>query len=59
MDQDKLWAKFEKTGKVSDYLKYCGVDVGEAAVNAVGQHPEEHHEADHRRADHPGKQQYR
>lgn len=55
MDQDKLWAKFEKTGKVSDYLKYCGVDVVDNAVNAVGQHTEDPHETDHRRPDHSGK----
>lgn len=59
MDQDKLWAKFKETGKVSDYLKYCGVDMGENAQNAVSEHSEERHETDHRRTDHTGKQQYR
>ena len=59
MDQDKLWAKFEKTGKISDYLKYCGVDMGDNALNAVTTESEERHETDHRRADHTGKQQYR
>jgi hypothetical protein len=57
MDQDKLWAKFTKTGKVSDYLKYCGVDMGDAAVNSVAQ--EDTHETNDRRTDHSGKQQYR
>ena len=62
MEQDKLWAKFTRTGKVADYLEYCGVDVG-TAVNALAtdtpKTQEAPHEADHRRADHPGKQQYR
>jgi hypothetical protein len=55
MDKDKLWARFTETGRVTDYLKYCGVDVG---VNAV-QESEEPHEVDDRCADHSGKQQYR
>ena len=58
MDKDKLWARFTETGRVTDYLKYCGVDVGTADVCAV-QQSEEPNEADDRRADHSGKQQYR
>lgn len=59
MDKDKLWARFEQTGKVSDYLRYCGADVLPFGVNAVGQESENENEADDRRADHSGKQQYR
>ncbi|MBQ3259117.1 MAG: hypothetical protein IJA68_01200 [Clostridia bacterium] len=58
MDKDKLWARFEQTGKVSDYLKYCGVDVFSSETNAV-QGSEEPNETDDRRTDHSGKQQYR
>ena len=54
MEKDKLWAKFEKTGAVSDYLKYCGVDLPQAE-NRV----EENDETDHRRTDYSPKQQYR
>ncbi len=55
MDQDRLWATFQKTGKVADYLRYCGIDVYEAgAENLVKQ--EEPHEADHRRTDRAGEQ---
>ena len=55
MERDKLWAKFTQTGKVTDYLEYCGVDIGNAAVNRVTIQ-EEPHETDHRRTDHTGKQ---
>lgn len=59
MEQDKLWAKFTRTGKVSDYLEYCGIDLvgGENAATPPTQ--EASHETDHRRADHSGKQQHR
>lgn len=55
MDQDKLWAKFTRTGKVSDYLEYCGIDRvnGENAVTPQTQ--EAPYETDHRRPDHSGK----
>lgn len=59
MDQDKLWAKFEKSGAVSDYLKYCGVDLEDAGVNAVEAQTEGGHETGHRSTDHSGKQQHR
>lgn len=58
VDKDKLWAKFEKSGKVSDYLEYCGIDIG-TGVNAVAEPTEEQDETDHRRTDHTGKQQRR
>ena len=58
MDQDKLWARFTQTGKVTDYLKYCGVDIVDAAARAE-EPSEEPHEADHRSSDYSGKQQYR
>ena len=57
MDQEKLWATFQKTGKIQDYLRYCGVDVyglGENLVSAQGMQ-EEPHEANDRRADHSRK----
>lgn len=57
MEQDKLWAKFTRTGKVQDYLEYCGIDVGTAGENAlVPPQREEHHDQNHRRPDHSGKQ---
>lgn len=59
MDKDKLWARFEQTGKVSDYLKYCGVDVMASETNAVEQESNQPNETDHRRTHHSGKQQYR
>ena len=58
MDQDKLWARFTRTGKVTDYLQYCGVDVVDESAR-VQEPSEEPHEADHRSSDHSGKQQYR
>ncbi len=53
MDQDKLWATFEKTGKVHDYLRYCGVDVYGNGENSVEK--EKPHETDDRRTDHTRK----
>ena len=58
MDQEKLWATFQKTGKVADYLRYCGIDIYENGTNSVSDR-EETNEADHRRTDRAGKQQYR
>ena len=58
MDKDKLWARFEQTGRVTDYLKYCGVDVLSSETNAA-QGSEEPNETDDRRIDHSGKQQHR
>ena len=60
MDQDKLWATFQKSGKVEDYLRYCGIDICDAE-SSVRNTPdgEATNEADHRRTDRAGKQQYR
>ncbi|MBR2407019.1 MAG: hypothetical protein IKB04_08305 [Clostridia bacterium] len=58
MDQEKLWATFQKTGKVEDYLRYCGIDVYTNTV-AEEHNGEPVHEDNHRRTDHSGKQQYR
>lgn len=61
MDQEKLWATFQKTGKVEDYLRYCGIDVYAAGANSTAEEEngETVNEADHRRTDRAGKQQYR
>ncbi len=61
MEQDKLWATFQKTGKVADYLRYCGIDIYETGTSSTAEtdHQEASHEADHRRTDRAGKQQYR
>lgn len=58
VDKDKLWARFTETGRVTDYLQYCGVDVGTSELDAV-QQSEEPNEVDDRRTHHSGKQQYR
>lgn len=55
MDQDKLWATFQKTGKVQDYLRYCGVDVYGSGENSVESKQEKQHETDDRRVDHTRK----
>lgn len=55
MDQDKLWATFQKTGKVQDYLRYCGVDVYGNGENSVESKQEKSHETDDRRIDHTRK----
>lgn len=51
MDQEKLWATFQQTGKVQDYLRYCGIDVYGAGENVVSDKDaqEETHETDNRR----------
>lgn len=54
MDQDKLWATFQKTGKVQDYLRYCGVDVYRTGENSVVE-KEKPRETDDRRTDHTRK----
>lgn len=59
MDQDKLWATFEKTGKVQDYLRYCGVDVYGSGENSVAGAKETSNETDDRCADHTRKQHRR
>lgn len=60
MDKDKLWAVFERTGRVEDYLRYCGMDVYDSGgENVVPVTKESPYETDHRRADSAGKQQYR
>ncbi len=53
MEQDKLWAAFQKSGKVEDYLRYCGIDRFDAGTNAVPVKPtqEGQHETDNRRTD--------
>lgn len=58
MEQDKLWATFQKSGSVHDYLRYCGIDVYGAGENAVSDNDtgEKSHETDHRRTDNTGKQ---
>jgi hypothetical protein len=58
MDQEKLWAAFQKTGKVEDYLRYCGIDI---YTNSVSDFESEEgiHESNDRRTDHSRKQQYR
>ncbi len=58
MDQEKLWATFQKTGKVEDYLRYCGIDVYTNSV-ADPESNEVINESNDRRTDHPRKQQYR
>ncbi|MBQ9964266.1 MAG: hypothetical protein IJP14_04015 [Clostridia bacterium] len=50
MEQEKLWATFQKTGKVQDYLRYCGIDLHETGENSVKK--EKPHETDDRRVDH-------
>lgn len=60
MEQEKLWATFQKTGKVEDYLRYCGIDSYENGTNSVAEDDgETTNESDHRRPDRTGKQQYR
>ncbi len=54
MKQGDLWDAFAKTGRIEDYLRYRGVDI----YQLVDREAEKRHEADHRRPDHPGKQQY-
>ena len=54
MDQDKLWATFQQTGKVHDYLRYCGIDVYRNE-NTVANAKEKPNETDDRRADHTRK----
>lgn len=58
MDQEKLWAAFQKTGKVEDYLRYCGIDVYTNSA-ADSESEENNHEPNDRRTDYPRKQQYR
>ena len=57
MDQEKLWATFQKTGKVEDYLRYCGIDVY-GGMNSVADEAngEAEYETDHRRTDRARKQ---
>lgn len=53
MEQDKLWAAFQKSGKISDYLRYCGIDIYETGTNAVAgeKTQEDSHETNDRRTD--------
>ena len=60
MEQEKLWAAFQKTGKVDDYLRYCGIDIYGNGTNSVAENDgETTYESDHRRTDRAGKQQHR
>ena len=63
MKRDNYGSAFAKTGRVEDYLRYCGVDIYENGVGAVSPpRPREEqppYASDNRRPDHPGKQQYR
>ena len=36
MEQEKLWAVFQKTGKVEDYLRYRGIVVTPGATDSIG-----------------------
>ncbi len=54
MKRNDLWDAFAKTGRIEDYLRYRGVDI----YQMVDREAEKRHEADHRRPDYPGKQQY-
>lgn len=67
MPHGDLWDAFVRTGRIEDYLRYRGVDIyqhmtsraqpqGLASTAGKENRP---HAADHRRPDHPGKQQYR
>ena len=65
MDQNDLWTAFKKTGRIEDYLRYCGVDIYQNMSNSL---PSQEggcsaggtvHAADDRRPNHPGKQQHR
>ena len=55
MEQDKLWATFQKTGKVQDYLRYCGIDLYASGENSVAEAKGNKDETDHRRPDYPRK----
>lgn len=61
MPRGDLWEAFAKTGRIEDYLRYCGVDIYQQPNNAIpppGKEPPPH-APDNGRPDHPGKQQYR
>ena len=53
----KLWSAFAQTGRVEDYLRYCGVDIYAAGQNTAP--PPEERRHDHRRPDPQGVQQHR
>ncbi len=57
MEQEKLWAVFQKTGKVEDYLRYCGIDIYTTGVNSTAeeQHGDAANEDHHRRPHREGK----
>lgn len=62
MKRENYWSAFAKTGRIEDYLRYCGVDIYESGVNAVTPQSSQEappHASDNRRPDHSGKQQYR
>ena len=56
MKRFDMWDAFAKTGRIEDYLRYRGVDI---YYKAGGREATHRHEADDRRPDYPGKQQYR
>lgn len=62
MKQEHLWEIFQKTGKVEDYLRYCGVTPFASGSNALTDNTrtgEHRYEDNHRRTDRAGKQQNR
>ena len=54
MKQEKLWAVFQETGKVEDYLRYCGIDIYTTGANSAAEEHngepanENHHRRSHR-----------
>lgn len=52
--REEWWNAFVRTGRIEDYLRYCGVDVYDVMTGKEKRQDA----ADHRRTDHPGEQQY-
>lgn len=63
MKRDNYWSAFAKTGRVEDYLRYCGVDNLRkrrgCRIPAPSTEEQPPYASDNRRPNHPGKQQYR
>ncbi len=61
MDSEKWWNTFEQTGKIEDYLRYCGIDIHASGTATVAEDTtqEAPYERYHRRPDSARKQQYR
>lgn len=61
MDRNELWTAFKKTGRVEDYLRYCGIDIYQNMLSALPSQEAGRtaggsaHAADDRGPDHPGK----